>query len=144
MGPRCPEAVGLTAQEPACQEFGASGHEMGAAEGSPGSLCPATPERACPVHPEGQERRRWSVVVVQGRPLVPTGPPKELRLHVRGFNKMVSFSPVRHGTAWGPLERGVVLGLAPAVNSYYADQRSCVRLITELKNEGKCKRLCPR
>lgn len=40
--PRCPEAVGLTAQEPACQEFGSSGHKTGAAEGSPGRQCSTT------------------------------------------------------------------------------------------------------
>lgn len=45
------------------------------------------------------------------------------------------------GAAWGLLGGEGGLGLAPAVNSYYTDQRSYVHLITELKNEGSARLL---
>lgn len=115
---------------------------MGAAEGSPGSLCPAT--QSGPALYTRRDKNAgdglwWWCREAAGPHRASQG---ELRLHVRGFNKMAFFSPVRQrAQPGGPWEEGVVLGLAPAVNSYYADQRSCVRLITELKNEGSARLL---
>lgn len=78
-----------------------------------------------------------------GRPRVPTGLPRGAAIiKAWALIKWLFFSSVRQrAQPGGPWEEGVVLGLALAVNSYYADQRSCVRLITELKNGGSARLL---
>lgn len=78
-----------------------------------------------------------------GRPRVPTGPPEGSRnCKHEALIRWIFFSSVRQqAQPGGPWEEEVVLGLTPAVNSYYADQRNCVRLITELKNEGSARLL---
>lgn len=80
---------------------------------------------------------------VAGRLRVPTGPPEGTRncKHEALIRWIFFFSVRQWKQPGGPWEEEVVLGLAPAVNSYYADQRNCVHLITELKNEGTARLL---
>lgn len=133
---------GLTAQEPARQEFGSSGHKTGAAEGSPGRQC-STTQSGPALQTRRDENAGDGLCGGAGSPRVPTGPPEgSLDCKHGALIKWLFFSSVRQrAQPGGPWEEGVVLGLAPAVNSYYADQRSCVRLITELKNEGSARLL---
>ena len=77
--PRSPEAVGLTAQEPACQEFGSSGHKTGLLRALQAASSPP-PGAGLPCRPGGE--RAQAMVCGgggAGRPRVPTGPPEGSR-----------------------------------------------------------------